>query len=438
MSESALLAVNFCCYCMWFAAIHLLLERRYPLLPTILGELVSFFPTYFLSSAFSDSISALRTLSVVGVLLLLTLLLYRGKWYRKLLTVLLVLLMLFFSEFLTASLLPPGQFGAGVQGGPGDFSPGIYALYLFLQAMLLSALVLLGRRIQRRHSGGLASFLPLLFLLFPLSQFLLLLSWFPPIVSNGALPDASYTFLTVFVCLAADIALAAALGSAAQSAELQMQNRLMEQRLHTQAEQGETLLARREQIRALREELVERSETIESLLAQGRGEDAARCADSLRLSAGRGAEQIPGCAHTVIASFLTHRQRELADAGIELELRLSLPESIAISDTDLICALGNLLDNAAEACASCQDKRILLRADCRKPYLRIETDNAALPAPRPGARRSKWLERGIGSAILEDLAQRYDGEFRTKKTEGRYTASLLLKEGQEHAAHRDL
>ena len=438
MSESALLAVNFCCYCMWFAAIHLLLERKYPLLPTVLGELGSFFPTYFLSSAFSDYISALRTLSVVGVLLLLTLLLYRGKWYRKLLTVLLVMLMLFFSEFLTASLLPPGQFGAGVQGGPGDFPPGIYALYLFLQAMLLSALVLQGRRLQSRHRGGLASSLPLLFLLFPLSQFLLLLSWFSPIVSSGALPDARYTFFTVLVCLAADVGLAAAVGAAAQSAELQMQNRLMEQRLQSQAEQGEALLARREQIRALREELLERSETIESLLAEGRDEDAARCADSLRLSAGRGAEQIPGCAHTVIASFLTHRRRELSAAGIELELQLRLPESIAISDTDLICALGNLLDNAAEACSQCPDKHILLRADCRKPYLRIETDNAVLPAPQPAPRRNKWLERGIGSAILEDLAQRYDGEFRTKKTEDCYVASLLLKEGQAHAAHRDL
>ena len=438
MSGIAVCAVNLVCYGMWFAAVHLLLERKLSLAWTLGIELASFFPTFWLTMRLTSYVSAARTLLVILTFLVLVLLLYRGRWYRKLLVVFLVMMMLMLSEYLTASLVPPEQFRTGLESETFAYPPIVYAPYLFSQALLLAALVILGRRLQRRHAEELAASLPLLFLLFPASQLLLLIVWFRPIVSEGVLPDTGYTFLAVLFCVAADAGLAAAMSATAKSAELRAQNRYLEQQMQAQAAYGESLAARREQIRALREGVIAQSETIERLLQEGRGDEAARCAGSLQQSHGRGADQIAGCEHTVAASFLRHRAEELSAAGVALQWELHLPARLGVSNTDLICAFGNLLDNAAEACAGAEEKSLFLRAAFTPPYLSIETKNPLPAARRRKARRIPQLERGVGTAILRSLAEKYDGAFQAEAADGLFRASLILKEEADHAANRDL
>ena len=208
--------------------------------------------------------------------------------------------------------------------------------------------------------------------------------------------------------------------------------------MQAQAAYGESLAARREQIRALREGVIAQSETIERLLQEGRGDEAARCAGSLQQSHGRGADQIAGCEHTVAASFLRHRAEELSAAGVALQWELHLPARLGVSNTDLICAFGNLLDNAAEACAGAEEKSLFLRASFTPPYLSIETKNPLPAARRRKARRIPQLERGVGTAILRSLAEKYDGAFQAEAADGLFRASLILKEEADHAANRDL
>ena len=42
-------------------------------------------------------------------------------------------------------------------------------------------------------------------------------------------------------------------------------------------------------------------------------------------------------------------------------------------------------------------------------------------------KRIPELERGIGTTILNEIAERYDGEYRTERKEGLFCADVILK-----------
>ena len=82
---------------------------------------------------------------------------------------------------------------------------------------------------------------------------------------------------------------------------------------------------------------------------------------------GLGLEQSPAaqsilsaCKNSVVHSFLRHRLQELHGKEVSSSFDVVLAPVAGISDTDLIIALGNLLDNAVEACMAAQERRIRL------------------------------------------------------------------------------
>ena len=87
---------------------------------------------------------------------------------------------------------------------------------------------------------------------------------------------------------------------------------------------------------------------------------------------------------------------------------------LPVSNTDLIVAFGNLLDNALEACSGIPDAQIMLRAHMDKGYLVIQESNPVRARQPQGKkpRRIPELERGVGFRVLSGLAAKYDGSFR--------------------------
>jgi hypothetical protein len=439
MSAITMFAVNLLCWAMWFAAFNLLLERKLSLGLTLLIELVLFLPYYYLTQLLTGFLTDARALLGVAEILCAVLLLYRDRWFRKCRVVLLVMLLMFLSELFAAAVLPPEIFDPGIGGEEQQPYPLFaYGPYLFSQALLLCALVLAGRRLRRRREADRGGAGQLLFLLFPASQLLLIVIWIRLVGQAGGVPDAGFVLLGVLLCAAADAALAFVLNAAAESAALRGKNELLLEQAQAQAEYGAVLEGRREELCALRRDILDRAEELRDLLRQGEDREADRRVQSLQ-ERSSAAGRLPGCEDPAAASFLYHRKRELETAGVRLELALAIPAGLGLEETDLICALGNLLDNAAEACRTGERPEIRLTAEYRAPYLHIETRNPAPTADAAGKRKPRRiprLERGLGTEILKNLAERYDGQFRTALEAGQYRASLILKE-EEHE-HRDL
>ena len=129
---------------------------------------------------------------------------------------------------------------------------------------------------------------------------------------------------------------------------------------------------------------------------------------------------------------------EVEAAQIPFETSIVMPEECGIENPDLICVLGNLLNNAQEASTGLKDGFISLEISYKEPYLSICVKNRVEEqARKEKVRRIAELDRGIGMSILEDMAQHYDGDFKVKSGEGIFQADLVLK-GRSYVDDSDL
>ncbi len=103
----------------------------------------------------------------------------------------------------------------------------------------------------------------------------------------------------------------------------------------------------------------------------------------------------------------------------------------------MVSALGNLLDNAAEAALKCEKPWIKLFANYVKGYLIIEVSNPVPPTAEK-KRRIPELPRGVGTHILTEIAEIYSGQYTAHEQAGVFLATLTLRGENENAASSDM
>lgn len=136
-------------------------------------------------------------------------------------------------------------------------------------------------------------------------------------------------------------------------------------------------------------------------------------------------------------AFLYSRSKELEAQGVDVNMNVNVPRIPKVSNIYMVSALGNLLDNAAEAALKCEKPWIKLNAYSSKGYLIIEVTNPTLPnASKP--RRIPELPRGVGSHILTEIAEAYEGQYTCCEENGVFHATLTLKEDNCDASHIDM
>ena len=109
--------------------------------------------------------------------------------------------------------------------------------------------------------------------------------------------------------------------------------------------------------------------------------------------------------------------------GIAVNASASVPPELRVSDIDLCVALGNLLDNAIEACLRVE------REEERFLRLYICVTNSA-----PGREKrlgSRFLTRksgfhGFGLLRIDRICEKYGGAVTRASEEGAFTSELLL------------
>ena len=170
--------------------------------------------------------------------------------------------------------------------------------------------------------------------------------------------------------------------------------------------------------------------TIHALLEAGNLQAASEYSEQL-LPAQTYSSRLGACRNPVVDAFLYTRVQDAQARGVPVRADVSLPVELPVSNTDLIVAFGNLLDNALEACAGIPDAQITLRAHMDKGYLVIQESNPVRARQPQGKkpRRIPELERGVGFRVLGSLAAKYDGSFRHTCEDGVYTVTLLLSAG---------
>jgi signal transduction histidine kinase len=138
------------------------------------------------------------------------------------------------------------------------------------------------------------------------------------------------------------------------------------------------------------------------------------------------------CNTPVINAVLAEKAQDCEEAGINMDVDLELPAALTIEPIHLCSIYGNLLDNAINACkkaARTDAPTIQLKSMVDGSYLFIKVTN---PADEPNKKQEPG--RGYGTRILSDFAVKYKGDYRTEHKDGVFSAVVsLLAVGEPEA-----
>lgn len=139
------------------------------------------------------------------------------------------------------------------------------------------------------------------------------------------------------------------------------------------------------------------------------------------------------CRNNVVNAVVCYYASQARDQKIRFDAKVDYPKDCSVSATDITVLLGNLLENAVEAC---------IRETNGQPYVRLrvtQRGNAALliladnPCTLPVCFEgglplsSKRKGIGIGASSIQEIADRYDGEAKFEQKDGIFYASVFLK-----------
>lgn len=121
------------------------------------------------------------------------------------------------------------------------------------------------------------------------------------------------------------------------------------------------------------------------------------------------------CDHPAVNALMNHHLSSYPDIDISLSLQIP-PQLPAINDSDLCIVLGNLVENALEACArmSGENRFVSIRAGVQQGYFIIAVDNSfdgyLLPDKNTFfSRKRGGKEKGLGLSSVQAICEKYHG-----------------------------
>ena len=368
-------------------------------------------------------VESLRPFAMIAVFCSFAVILFQNRFFRKLLVMFCIFCSIVVSELLLYLLFP----SITLELSQRKFS--MLAVWWYLSFLVCEAIYLffICRLFHKKSSDDMEQ-LPArqywFFLFFPISQYALLTGYFFSIADNISTLTSFLIIICALVCFVADFIWFREIRRLSDNVRLKAENDLLGKQIEAQREYYKTLTANYADMATLRHDIANHIFTIRVLLLDGKSDEAMQYATQLEQNpAARSI--LSACKNSVVHSFLLHRLEELNEKDISSSFDVALAPVAGIPDTDLIIALGNLLDNAAEACAAAQERRIRLTVRQTDGYIHIETENTCAPGTAPKKRRIAYLERGIGSSILRSIAEQYHGSY-TSAREGDVNHSVLV------------
>ena len=144
-------------------------------------------------------------------------------------------------------------------------------------------------------------------------------------------------------------------------------------------------------------------------------------------------ESIPLCAVPVLDALLKNWQETATNYGIKTDMMLELPPKLPVDDFDLCVLVGNLLENASEACQCVQqnERQATLKMRVVGNILVLTLDNTfdgkcVYSGNRLLSSKREYREPGIGLTSVEDIAKKYQGELQIKQNDNVFCVSVLL------------
>ncbi len=313
--------------------------------------------------------------------------------------------------------------------GAMDFTKSVYWFHLINPLGLATFAACLMLEKVRYHNPVAKRFAPAVFL-FSVSTLLELANyWLHLTVILTLFFQLGALAFVIFLSIFSGFYVRQAIGTAAEKRRLEYEMTAMERQLALQRLQYQQLMESDELVKAQRHDLRHQLAVLRSL--SGDEKKLNEYIDGLTAKIPSG-EAIRLCENYAVNAVAAYYYAMAQRAGIDIGLSLAVPGKLdSVAESDLCVVVGNLMENAVEACASMTGGRRFIRVNSRWEYgiLTLAVDNsfagkirkqdgAFLSSKRPG--------KGTGIVSVAAVARKHGGNIRFEEKEGVFQASVYM------------
>lgn len=117
-----------------------------------------------------------------------------------------------------------------------------------------------------------------------------------------------------------------------------------------------------------------------------------------------------------------------AEKQIRVKAEAKIPVSLSVSELDLCIMIGNLLDNAMDACMELpvEDRLIRLYMEMKGNYLYLALTNTAGGKKKQSFRTTKGEGHGFGISRIDAIVKKYDGYVTRASEDEAFSTEILL------------
>ena len=213
---------------------------------------------------------------------------------------------------------------------------------------------------------------------------------------------------------------------------------MLHQQLEMQSRYYEQMETHQREIQAIRHDIQNHMLYIMSMIEKGESGAALEYAEKLHTRI-VSARHHRFCRNSVADILLNAKYAESRANGIILSAHVDLPASLPMDTLDLCILLGNLLDNAIEACKRIEDadalRTISVRSGIKGTNLLLSISNSYNGVLRQNGGRYESLKKnrrvsGLGLFNVRDVVERHHGTMDIQHDENRFSISILLRLGE--------
>lgn len=117
-----------------------------------------------------------------------------------------------------------------------------------------------------------------------------------------------------------------------------------------------------------------------------------------------------------------------AEKEIDIKAEAKIPVSLTVSELDLCIIIGNLLDNAMEACMELPPERRLIRLymEMKGTYLYLALTNTAGGRKKHSFSTTRGEGHGLGLSRVDAVVQKYGGYVTRASEDEAFSTEILL------------
>ena len=137
------------------------------------------------------------------------------------------------------------------------------------------------------------------------------------------------------------------------------------------------------------------------------------------------------CENYAVNTMVNYYVDEARKSGVDISVSMAVPQKLSMNEAEFCSVLGNLLENALDACREYTGSNpfIRLRAKEENSHLALTVDNSCSSAPVEENGRfhsTKHYGIGTGTASVRSIAEHYHGVVTFRYADQCFFASVFL------------